>query len=51
MTTTAQTRTAELLALEDAWGAHNYHPLPIVVGAREGRVGDRRRAGAAISTV
>jgi ornithine--oxo-acid transaminase len=36
MTTTAHTRTAELLALEDAWGAHNYHPLPIVVAHARG---------------
>jgi len=36
MTTTSQTRTAELLALEDAWGAHNYHPLPIVVTHAKG---------------
>jgi ornithine--oxo-acid transaminase len=36
MTTTAHTRTAELLALEDAWGAHNYHPLPIVVAHAKG---------------
>jgi ornithine--oxo-acid transaminase len=36
MTTTAHTRTAELLAIEDAWGAHNYHPLPIVVAHAKG---------------
>ena len=36
MTTTAHTRTAELLAIEDAWGAHNYHPLPIVVAQAKG---------------
>ena len=36
MTTTAHTRTAELLAIEDAWGAHNYHPLPIVVARAQG---------------
>lgn len=36
MTTTSHTRTAELLAIEDAWGAHNYHPLPIVVASASG---------------
>jgi ornithine--oxo-acid transaminase len=36
MTTTAHTRTTELLAIEDAWGAHNYHPLPIVVAHAKG---------------
>ncbi len=36
MTTTSQTRTAELVAIEDAWGAHNYHPLPIVVAQAKG---------------
>lgn len=25
-----------MLALEDAWGAHNYHPLPVVVARAEG---------------
>ncbi len=36
MTTTAHTRTSELLAIEDAWGAHNYHPLPVVVAHAKG---------------
>ncbi len=27
---------AELLAIEDRWGAHNYHPLPVVVSRAEG---------------
>lgn len=36
MTTTSHTRTSELLATEDAWGAHNYHPLPIVVAHARG---------------
>jgi ornithine--oxo-acid transaminase len=36
MSTTSETRTAELLATEDAWGAHNYHPLPIVVAHAKG---------------
>lgn len=26
----------ELLALEEQWGAHNYHPLPVVVARAEG---------------
>lgn len=26
----------DLLALEDEWGAHNYHPLPVVVARAEG---------------
>ena len=25
-----------MLALEDEWGAHNYHPLPVVVARAEG---------------
>jgi ornithine--oxo-acid transaminase len=25
-----------MLALEDAWGAHNYHPLPVVVARADG---------------
>ncbi len=29
-------RTEELLALEDRWGAHNYHPLPVVVERAHG---------------
>lgn len=28
--------TAELLAIEDRWGAHNYHPLPLVVERAQG---------------
>jgi ornithine--oxo-acid transaminase len=36
MTTSSHTRTAELLAIEDAWGARNYHPLPIVVAHAKG---------------
>lgn len=30
------TRSAELIELEDRWGAHNYHPLPVVVERAEG---------------
>jgi len=36
MPTTSHSRTAELLATEDTWGAHNYHPLPIVVAHAKG---------------
>ncbi len=28
--------TGEMLALEDRWGAHNYHPLSVVVARAEG---------------
>ena len=28
--------TAEMIDLEDRWGAHNYHPLPVVVTRAEG---------------
>lgn len=28
--------TGEMLALEDRWGTHNYHPLPVVVARAEG---------------
>ncbi|HEX6927352.1 MAG TPA: ornithine--oxo-acid transaminase [Longimicrobiaceae bacterium] len=30
------TRSAELIELEDRWGAHNYHPLPVVIERGEG---------------
>jgi len=39
MTTTAETTTeksASLIATEDRWGAHNYHPLDVVVERGEG---------------
>lgn len=29
-------KAAELLQTEDRWGAHNYHPLPVVVSRAEG---------------
>jgi len=29
-------RTGETLALEDRWGTHNYHPLPVVVAHARG---------------
>jgi len=29
--TTAQTRTSQAIALEERYGAHNYHPLPVVL--------------------
>ena len=28
--------TAEMIGLEDRWGAHNYHPLPVVVARAAG---------------
>lgn len=28
--------TSDLAALEDRWGAHNYHPLPVIVAHAEG---------------
>jgi ornithine--oxo-acid transaminase len=30
------TRTADLIDIEDRWGAHNYHPLPVVIERAEG---------------
>ena len=33
--TTHGTRSSELQALEDAYGAHNYHPLPVVIAKGE----------------
>jgi len=36
MTSTMNTAAAELLKIEDRFGAHNYHPLPIVVERAEG---------------
>ncbi|MEL6389133.1 MAG: ornithine--oxo-acid transaminase [Bacteroidota bacterium] len=35
-TTTQTTTSAELIALEDRHGAHNYHPLPVVLSRGEG---------------
>ena len=35
-TATDQTRSQELMALEDQYGAHNYHPLPVVLSRGEG---------------
>jgi len=34
-TTTLTTRTQELIALAETYGAHNYHPLPIVIERAE----------------
>lgn len=31
-----KSRTAEAIALEDKYGAHNYHPLPVVLNKGEG---------------
>jgi len=36
MTTNTARSAAELLAIEDRYGAHNYHPLPIVIERAEG---------------
>jgi len=36
MTQTHASRTDDLIALGDRYGAHNYHPLPIVVAEAEG---------------
>ena len=36
MTPTTMTATDELIAREDAWGAHNYHPLDLVIEHAEG---------------
>ena len=36
MTQMTQNETEQLLALEDKWGAHNYHPLDVVVHRAEG---------------
>jgi ornithine--oxo-acid transaminase len=36
LTTTQQSRSQELMALEDQYGAHNYHPLPVVLSRGEG---------------
>jgi ornithine--oxo-acid transaminase len=34
--TTQHSRSQELMALEDQYGAHNYHPLPVVLSRGEG---------------
>ena len=36
MTPTTMTATDELIAREDAWGTHNYHPLDLVIDHAEG---------------
>ena len=36
MTPSTMTATDELIAREDAWGAHNYHPLDLVIDHAEG---------------
>ena len=36
MNTTTPLSSADLMALEDAHGAHNYHPLPVVLDRGEG---------------
>ena len=36
MSESTATRTQELLEIEDHWGAHNYHPLDVVVERAEG---------------
>ena len=36
MTPTTMTATDELIAREDAWGAHNYHPLDLVIDHADG---------------
>jgi ornithine--oxo-acid transaminase len=36
MTPITTTATDELIAREDAWGAHNYHPLDLVIDHAEG---------------
>ncbi len=35
-TTAAMTRSEELISLEDRYGAHNYHPIPVVLERGEG---------------
>ena len=36
MTTTPSLTDTDLIAIEDKWGAHNYHPLDVVVERAEG---------------
>jgi ornithine--oxo-acid transaminase len=36
MSFVSRTNSADLLAVEDRWGAHNYHPLPIVAERAQG---------------
>ena len=36
MAPATQSKTEQFLALEDRWGAHNYHPLDVVVERAEG---------------
>jgi ornithine--oxo-acid transaminase len=36
METKVLTRSQELIDLEDKYGAHNYHPLPVVLEKGDG---------------
>ena len=36
LTTTQHGLSQQLMALEDQYGAHNYHPLPVVLSRGEG---------------
>jgi ornithine--oxo-acid transaminase len=36
ITSTSQTKTQQAIALEDKYGAHNYHPLPVVLDRGQG---------------
>ena len=35
-TETKPMTTAEIIALDEKYGAHNYHPLPVVIARAEG---------------
>ena len=36
VTTTVSNRSEQIIAKEDKYGAHNYHPLPVVLERGEG---------------
>ena len=41
--TDQNSRTAHHIELTETYAAHNYHPLPVVLATRRGRLGDRCR--------
>ena len=44
MNTLTTTRSEELMHLEDRYGAHNYHPVPVVLERGEGVTRDLAEA-------
>ena len=49
-TETKSMTTAEIIALDEKYGAHNYHPLPVVISEGRGHLGDGSGGQATTST-